>query len=49
MIAKPVSNLQPKFQSLPAPTLMPINMNFFNDYQVNWLAIANSNDLVKLL
>ncbi|MEH2404151.1 MAG: hypothetical protein V7K19_13180 [Nostoc sp.] len=47
--AKPVSNLRPRFQSLPALTLMPINMNFFNDCQTAWLAIANTNDLVKLL
>ncbi|BDI19604.1 zinc ABC transporter permease [Nostoc cf. commune SO-36] len=28
---------------------MPISMNFFNDCQINWLAIANINDLVSLL
>jgi zinc transport system permease protein len=28
---------------------MPISMNFFNDYQRAWLAIANSNDLLELL
>lgn len=28
---------------------MPISMNLFNDCQIVWLAIANSNDLVSLL
>ena len=28
---------------------MPISMNFFNDCQIGWLAIANINDLVELL
>lgn len=28
---------------------MPISMNFFNDCQIVWLAIANLNDLVSLL
>lgn len=28
---------------------MPISMNFFNDCQIAWLAIASSNDLVSLL
>lgn len=28
---------------------MPISMNFFNDCQIAWLAIANINDLVSLL
>lgn len=28
---------------------MPISMNFFNDYQIAWLVIANINDLVSLL
>ncbi len=28
---------------------MPISMNFFNDCQIAWLAIANSNDLLELL
>ncbi|YAG07724.1 Metal ABC transporter permease [Nostoc sp. DSM 114167] len=28
---------------------MPISMNFFNDCQITWLAIANINDLVSLL
>ena len=28
---------------------MPISMNFFHDCQIVWLAIASSNDLIKLL
>lgn len=28
---------------------MPISMNFFNDCQIAWLAIASSNDLLELL
>lgn len=28
---------------------MPISMNFFNDCQITWLAIASSNDLLELL
>lgn len=28
---------------------MPISMNFFNDCQIPWLAIANSSDLIELL
>ncbi|MGV0108514.1 Metal ABC transporter permease [Nostoc sp. DSM 114160] len=28
---------------------MPVIMNFFNDCQINWLAIASSDDLLQLL
>ncbi|MDZ7964174.1 MAG: metal ABC transporter permease [Nostoc sp. DedSLP03] len=28
---------------------MPVIINFFNDCQINWLAIASSNDLLELL